>query len=60
MAVRARRRVGVDVENCLKERAAPLALARGIFTGVEARSSQALPADAQPRRFCGFWTLKEA
>ena len=50
--------LGVDVE--VYEKKVPLEVARRFFSGVEADTLQALPDDAQPRRFLRLWTLKEA
>ncbi|HEU5137071.1 MAG TPA: 4'-phosphopantetheinyl transferase superfamily protein [Steroidobacteraceae bacterium] len=50
--------VGIDVE--IYEKNVPLEVARRFFSGVEADTLQALPGDAQPRRFLRLWTLKEA
>ena len=50
--------VGVDVE--IYDKKVPLEVARRFFSPVEADTLQALPVDAQPRRFLRLWTLKEA
>lgn len=50
--------VGIDVE--LYDKKVPLQVARRYFSAVEADALEALPRDAQPRRFLRLWTLKEA
>jgi 4'-phosphopantetheinyl transferase len=50
--------VGIDVEN--QDKKVPLEVARRYFSQVEADALDALPAQAQPRRFLRLWTLKEA
>ena len=50
--------LGVDVE--IYDKKVPLEVARRFFSPVEAGALEALPADAQPRRFLRLWTLKES
>jgi 4'-phosphopantetheinyl transferase len=50
--------LGIDVENYDKK--APLEVARRFFSQAEADALEALPGDAQPRRFLRLWTLKES
>jgi len=50
--------LGIDVENYDKR--VPLEVARRYFSRVESDALQALPGDAQPRRFLRLWTLKES
>ena len=49
---------GIDVERYDKN--VPLAAARRYFSRDEVAALEALPRDAQPRRFLRLWTLKEA
>jgi len=58
LAIARGRSIGVDVE--IHDKKVPLEVARRFFSEVEADTLQALPADAQPRRFLRLWTLKEA
>jgi 4'-phosphopantetheinyl transferase len=51
-------RIGIDVERF--ERRRSLEIARRYFSAREIAALEALPADAQPRRFVALWTLKEA
>ena len=50
--------LGIDVE--IYEKKVPLEVARRFFSPVEVEGLEALPADAQPRRFLRLWTLKES
>ena len=50
--------LGIDTE-IYKEKV-PLAVARRFFSPVEADALEALPGDAQSRRFLRLWTLKES
>jgi len=50
--------VGIDVE--IHDKKVPLEVARRYFSKVEADALDALPAQAQARRFLRLWTLKEA
>jgi 4'-phosphopantetheinyl transferase len=50
--------LGIDVE--IYDQKARLEVARRYFSRVEADALEALPVDAQPRRFLRLWTLKEA
>ncbi|HEU4779105.1 MAG TPA: 4'-phosphopantetheinyl transferase superfamily protein [Steroidobacteraceae bacterium] len=50
--------LGIDVE--IYEKKVPLEVARRFFSPVEVNALEALPGDAQPRRFLRLWTLKEA
>ena len=50
--------LGIDTE--IYEEKVPLAVARRFFSPVEADALEALPGDAQPRRFLRLWTLKES
>jgi 4'-phosphopantetheinyl transferase len=50
--------LGVDVE--IYDKKVPLEVARRFFSPVEVSGLEALPADAQPRRFLRLWTLKES
>ena len=50
--------LGIDVESY--DERVPLAVARRYFSPVEADALEALPGDAQPRRFLRLWTLKES
>jgi len=56
--VSAHHEVGVDVE--WLGRRTPLHLAASHFSAEERAALDALPVDAQPRRFLEYWTLKEA
>jgi 4'-phosphopantetheinyl transferase len=58
MAVARGGQVGIDVESI--ERRRSLEIARRYFSAREIEAFEALPADAQPRRFIELWTLKEA
>jgi 4'-phosphopantetheinyl transferase len=51
-------RVGIDVESF--ERRRSLQIARRYFSEREIAGLEALPPEAQPRRFIELWTLKEA
>jgi 4'-phosphopantetheinyl transferase len=50
--------LGIDVE--IYDKKVPLEVARRFFSPVEVGGLEALPADAQPRRFLRLWTLKES
>jgi len=50
--------LGIDVE--IYEKKVPLEVARRFFSPLEADALEALPGDAQPRRFLRLWTLKES
>jgi 4'-phosphopantetheinyl transferase len=50
--------LGVDVE--IYDKKVRLEVARRFFSSVEADALEALPGDAQPRRFMRLWTLKES
>ena len=50
--------LGIDVE--VYDKRVPLEVARRFFSAVESDTLQALPGEAQPRRFLRLWTLKEA
>jgi len=50
--------VGIDVESL--ERRRSLEIARRYFSAREIAALEALPAEAQPRRFIELWTIKEA
>jgi 4'-phosphopantetheinyl transferase len=50
--------LGVDAE--IYNEKVPLEVARRFFSPVEADALEALPGDAQPRRFLRLWTLKES
>jgi len=58
MAAGRRVQLGIDVERF--ERRRSLEIARRYFSAREIAAFEALPADAQPRRFVELWTLKEA
>jgi len=58
LAVTRDHRVGVDVERV--DRVVREDIAGRHFAADEVRDLQALPADAQPRAFFEYWTLKEA
>ena len=58
LAVTRDRHIGIDVEDL--SRRAPLDIADSFFSSDEASQLRSLPADAQPRRFFDFWTLKES
>lgn len=50
--------LGIDTE--VYDKKVPLEVARRFFSPVEADALEALPGDAQPRRFLRLWTLKES
>jgi 4'-phosphopantetheinyl transferase len=50
--------LGIDTE--IYGEKAPLEVARRFFSQVETDALEALPRDAQPRRFLRLWTLKES
>jgi 4'-phosphopantetheinyl transferase len=50
--------LGIDVE--VYDKKVRLEVARRFFSPVEADALEALPGDAQPRRFMRLWTLKES
>jgi len=50
--------LGIDTE--IYDKKVPLEVARRFFSPLEADALEALPADAQPRRFLRLWTLKES
>jgi 4'-phosphopantetheinyl transferase len=50
--------LGIDVE--IYEKKVPLEVARRYFSPAEVDALEALPGDAQPRRFLRLWTLKES
>ena len=50
--------LGIDAE--IYNEKVPLEVARRFFSPVEADALEALPGDAQPRRFLRLWTLKES
>jgi 4'-phosphopantetheinyl transferase len=50
--------LGVDAE--VYDKKVPLEVARRFFSPVEVSGLEALPGDAQPRRFLRLWTLKES
>lgn len=58
LAVSASHAVGIDVEHV--GRTARLAVADRFFAPAEIAALRALPVEQQPRRFLGYWTLKEA
>ncbi|MEX1830091.1 4'-phosphopantetheinyl transferase superfamily protein [Luteibacter sp. CQ10] len=51
--------LGVDVEN-IRHRAAPLDIADRFFSTEEVAALAMLEAEARPRRFYEYWTLKES
>src|SRR6267154_4415576 len=58
-AITTSRRVGVDAEDCRRERV-PLEIARAYFSAVEAKTLSSLSPAMQPERFFENWTLKES